>query len=111
MLSRGIDIKGIDVVVNYDVPGDAEDYVHRIGRTARADASGLALTFINAEDRYKFRRIEDLMEMKVRKLPLPPDLKDAIPPARPNKRGGGRRMGGSYNRNKNSKGRKNNRRK
>lgn len=111
VLSRGIDIKGIDVVVNYDVPGDAEDYVHRIGRTARADASGLALTFINAEDRYKFRRIEDLMEMKVRKLPLPPDLKDATPPARPNKRGGGRRMGGSYNRNKNSKGRKNNRRK
>ncbi|MCG8329096.1 MAG: DEAD/DEAH box helicase [Chitinophagales bacterium] len=111
VLSRGIDIKGIDVVVNYDVPGDAEDYVHRIGRTARADASGLALTFINAEDRYKFRRIEDLMEMKVRKLPLPPDLKDATPPDRPNKRGGGRRMGGGYNRNKNFKGRKNNRRK
>lgn len=114
VLSRGIDIKGIDVVVNYDVPGDAEDYVHRIGRTARADASGLALTFINAEDRYKFRRIEDLMEMKVRKLPLPPDLKDATPPARPsnrNKRGGGRRTGSYSNRNKSSKGRKNSRRK
>ena len=112
VLSRGIDIKGIDVVVNYDVPGDAEDYVHRIGRTARADASGLALTFINAEDRYKFRRIEDLMEMKVRKLPLPPDLKDATPPARPSSRNkrGGRRTGSYGNRNKTFKG-KNSRRK
>lgn len=79
VMSRGIDIKGIDVVINFDVPGDAEDYVHRIGRTARADESGVALTFINWEDRRKFQRIENLMEMKVRRLPLPSDLQHAVP--------------------------------
>jgi superfamily II DNA/RNA helicase len=102
VLSRGIDIKGIDVVVNYDVPGDAEDYVHRIGRTARADASGLALTFINGEDRYKFKRIEDLMEMEVRKLPLPPGLEGAVPDRR-QKRGGGHGNRRSNNRNRNGR--------
>ncbi|MEZ4985916.1 MAG: helicase-related protein [Saprospiraceae bacterium] len=71
VLSRGIDIKGIDVVINYDVPPDPEDYVHRIGRTARADASGVALTFISRSDRRRFKRIEELMGMEVRKLPLP----------------------------------------
>lgn len=74
VLSRGIDIKGIDAVINFDVPGDAEDYVHRIGRTARADAAGMAFTFINRKDRGRFRRIEDLIERKVQRLPLPPDL-------------------------------------
>lgn len=91
VLSRGIDIKGIDVVINYDVPGDAEDYVHRIGRTARADASGLALTFINSDDRWRFKRIEDLMEMEVRKLPLPPEFKGAE--LGPNTRGRGNHRG------------------
>ncbi len=81
VLSRGIDIKGIDLVINFDVPGDAEDYVHRIGRTARADASGIALTFVNAVDRYKFDKIESLIEMKIRKSPLPEHLSYAIPPA------------------------------
>ncbi len=79
VLSRGIDIKGIDVVINFDVPGDAEDYVHRIGRTARADESGVALTFINRRDRRKFLRIEELMDMKVRKLPLPAELATKAP--------------------------------
>ncbi len=74
VLSRGIDIRGIDLVINFDVPQDAEDYVHRIGRTARADASGIALTFISRKDRRRFQRIEDLIEMKVRRIPLPPDL-------------------------------------
>lgn len=81
VLSRGIDIKGIDLVINFDVPGDAEDYVHRIGRTARADASGIALTFVNAADRYKFDKIESLIEMKIRRSPLPDHLSYAIPPA------------------------------
>lgn len=107
VLSRGIDIKGIDMVLNYDVPGDAEDYVHRIGRTARADASGLALTFINSDDRYRFKRIEELMEMEVRKLPLPPGMEDAKPTP-----GGGHRRGrphgrrGGYQRKGRSGGRK-----
>lgn len=76
VLSRGIDVSGIDLVINYDVPGDAEDYVHRIGRTARAQASGVALTYINGEDMRKFKRIEDMIEMKIRRIPLPDDLQE-----------------------------------
>ncbi len=97
VLSRGIDIKGIDVVINYDVPPDPEDYVHRIGRTARADASGVALTFISRGDRHRFRRIEELMDMQVRRLPLPEGIPVGTPPPRDNRggRGGyGRRSGG-----------------
>ena len=74
VLSRGIDIKGINLVVNYDVPSDAEDYVHRVGRTARADSTGVALTIINPEDMYKFARIESLIEMEVPKLRVPKEL-------------------------------------
>ncbi|MDR2964104.1 MAG: DEAD/DEAH box helicase [Bacteroidales bacterium] len=74
VLSRGIDIKGINVVINYDVPGDAADYVHRIGRTARADAKGEAITLINEADMYKFSRIESLIEKEVPKLPLPEEF-------------------------------------
>lgn len=96
VLSRGIDIKGIDVVINYDVPPDPEDYVHRIGRTARADASGVALTFISRGDRHRFRRIEDLMDMKVRRLPLPEGIPVGTPPPRQHRGGGrGRRPGGN----------------
>ncbi len=86
VLSRGIDVKGIDAVINYDVPGDAEDYVHRIGRTARAEASGMAFTYINSKDRGRFKRIEDLIEMKIRILPLPEELANAKP--RPGSGGG-----------------------
>jgi len=71
VLSRGIDIDSIGLVINYDVPGDAEDYVHRVGRTARAESTGVALTFINPEDQHKFKRIEDLIGSHVRKLHLP----------------------------------------
>lgn len=71
VLSRGIDIKDIDIVINYDVPGDAEDYVHRVGRTARAAATGLALTLINEDDMFRFHRIEQLIGREVMKLPLP----------------------------------------
>jgi superfamily II DNA/RNA helicase len=104
VLSRGIDIKGIDVVINFDVPGDAEDYVHRIGRTARADESGVALTFINRRDRRKFLRIEELMDMKVRKLPLPGELVAEAGSSRESRGGGNNRDGGrgnDRNRNKN----------
>ncbi len=61
VLSRGIDVKGIDMVINFDVPGDPEDYVHRIGRTGRAEATGEAITFINRKDRGRFARIEKLI--------------------------------------------------
>lgn len=71
VLSRGIDIKDIDIVINYDVPGDAEDYVHRVGRTARAATTGVALTFINDKDIEKFNRIESLIEKEIPKLKLP----------------------------------------
>lgn len=74
ILSRGIDIEDIGLVINYDVPGDAEDYIHRIGRTARAAATGVALTFINEYDQQKFLQIETLLESEVKKLPLPENL-------------------------------------
>ncbi|MCF6342534.1 MAG: DEAD/DEAH box helicase, partial [Bacteroidales bacterium] len=74
VLSRGIDIKDINLVINFDVPGDAEDYVHRVGRTARAETTGLALTLINEGDMYKFRQIEKLIEEEVMKMPLPEEM-------------------------------------
>ena len=67
ILSRGIDVEGINLVVNYDVPGDPEDYVHRIGRTARADTTGEAITFINEKDQGKFSRIEELIGREIMK--------------------------------------------
>jgi superfamily II DNA/RNA helicase len=74
ILSRGIDIKDIDLIINYDVPHDAEDYVHRVGRTARAKSNGLALTFISDREIGKFQRIEKLIEREVQKIPLPEKL-------------------------------------
>ncbi|MBT4881175.1 MAG: DEAD/DEAH box helicase, partial [Flavobacteriales bacterium] len=71
ILSRGIDIKGIELVINYEVPHDAEDYVHRIGRTARADRTGEAITFINQKQVRNFLDIEKLIEKEVPKLDLP----------------------------------------
>lgn len=71
ILSRGIDIKGIELVINYEVPNDAEDYVHRIGRTARADKTGEAITFINENQIKSFMSIEKLIENEVEKRPLP----------------------------------------
>ncbi len=78
VLSRGIDIEGIDLVINYDVPGDPEDYVHRIGRTARAERTGTAITFVNTEDQYKFSRIEALTGSDLVKL-MPPEQLGAGP--------------------------------
>jgi superfamily II DNA/RNA helicase len=71
VMSRGIDIKDINLVINYDVPNDAEDYVHRVGRTARADATGVALTLVNEDDMFSFHQIEQLIEREVFKIPLP----------------------------------------
>jgi ATP-dependent RNA helicase RhlE len=74
ILSRGIDVEGISLVLNYDAPGDPEDYIHRIGRTARASRAGVAITFINLRDQQKFSRIENLMGYEVTKMPLPSEL-------------------------------------
>lgn len=74
VLSRGIDVTGIDLVLNYDVPPDPEDYIHRIGRTARAETKGTAITFINDKDMYRFASIEKMIEQSIPKLPLPEGL-------------------------------------
>ncbi len=71
VLSRGIDIDDINMVINYDVPGDAEDYVHRVGRTARAAKTGEAITLINGDDVQRFHKIERLIRQTVDKLALP----------------------------------------
>ncbi len=77
IVSRGIDIDGIDMVMNYDVPRDPEDYVHRIGRTARAQSSGIAITLISDLDQHNFKKIEDLIEREIIKIPLPPEFQEA----------------------------------
>ena len=74
VLSRGIDIKDINLVVNFDVPGDAEDYVHRVGRTARAETTGMAITLVNEADMQKMYRIEKLIEREITKAPLPESI-------------------------------------
>lgn len=74
IVARGIDIDDIAMVINYDVPHDAEDYVHRIGRTARADRDGKAITFVNVDDIYYFKQIESFLDKEVEKIPLPEEL-------------------------------------
>lgn len=99
ILARGIDIKELQLVLNFDVPDEAEDYVHRVGRTARADQSGMAITFITPSEQRKFAQIERLIETDVLKQPVPPDIGESFvydPNSRersPN-RGGGNRSGG-----------------
>jgi superfamily II DNA/RNA helicase len=77
IVSRGIDIDDIAMVINYDVPHDAEDYVHRIGRTARAARDGVAFTFVSEEDIYYFQQIEKFLEKVVEKNALPEGLGEA----------------------------------
>ncbi|OHA49209.1 MAG: hypothetical protein A2991_02270 [Candidatus Terrybacteria bacterium RIFCSPLOWO2_01_FULL_58_14] len=105
--ARGIDVRGIELVVNYDFPGQSEDYVHRIGRTARAGAEGHAISFVLPEEQYGIRGIERLIrkQLRVSKLPdLPPDRpmphmprpevrrpqRSGYPQRRPSPYGGGR---------------------
>ncbi len=88
VLSRGIDVEGISLVVNFDVPPDPEDYVHRVGRTARAETTGTAITFINDKDQRKFSSIENMIGTVIPKLPLPASMGEAPlyqPDARPKK--------------------------
>ena len=90
VVSRGIDIDDIDLVINYDVPRDPEDYVHRVGRTARAAKKGQAITFINEKEMREFGRIEKLIGYPVRKMPLPEGMPHgpAYEPDRKSKSGG-----------------------
>lgn len=105
IIARGIDIPDVDVIINFDVPRDAEDYVHRIGRTARAQSKGEAYTLIVPDEMFSFGRIEKLIEQTVEKLPLPEGLGEQ-PAYDPNvraPRGGGRpgrgtKGGGAANR-------------
>lgn len=93
IIARGIDIEKIDLVINFDVPRDAEDYVHRVGRTARAKTEGVALTFINEKEVSDFHSIEKLIEKDIFKVPLPPELGEA-PEYNPGKFKGGRKKWG-----------------
>ncbi|HEV9038238.1 MAG TPA: DEAD/DEAH box helicase [Puia sp.] len=94
ILSRGIDIDNIEMVINYDVPNDGEDYVHRIGRTARAETDGVAVTFISEKEQNKFRGIEELLGQPVPKAAVPEQF-GAAPEYNPGSRGkgGGRGRG------------------
>ncbi len=100
ILARGIDIDDIRIVINYDVPRDCDDYIHRVGRTARANTKGRAITFVSVEDQQYFKRIEEFMEQEVPKTALPEELGEA-PEYAPNsgrsrggKRGGNRKEQG-----------------
>ncbi len=98
IVSRGIDIDDIELVVNYDVPSDPEDYIHRIGRTARAGRGGASLTLVSARDRQRFRNIERFIGKEVEKSEYSvgsPDEQEAKPgPARGNSRRKPRRSAG-----------------
>ncbi len=90
IISRGIDIDDIEMVINYDVPREAEDYVHRIGRTARADRDGSAATFVAPEDFRRFARIERLLENEVNREALPEALGEGPVYSAPSGAGGRR---------------------
>ena len=104
IVARGIDIDDILVVINYDVPHDAEDYVHRIGRTARADRDGEAITLVTDLDMYLFVQIERFLEKDVEKLALPeglgqgPEYSKSARPSGGGRRGGSPRSGSRGNR-------------
>lgn len=90
IVSRGIDIDDIRLVINFDVPNDSEDYVHRIGRTARANNDGVALTFVSEKEQTAFKGIEDFLEKTIYKIPVPEELGEA-PEYAPRKNNGGRK--------------------
>lgn len=97
IVARGIDIDDIRMVINYDVPHDSEDYVHRIGRTARADRDGEAITFVNDRDIQRFIKIEQFLKKEVEKLPLPESLGEGPEyKASPSKQNGKGKRRGRY---------------
>ena len=95
IVSRGIDIDDIRIVINFDVPHDPEDYVHRVGRTARADRDGMAITFINDRDIARFMQIERFLDKEIEKNPLPEGLGEGPEYKATGRSGSGRSRGGS----------------
>jgi superfamily II DNA/RNA helicase len=77
ILARGIDIDDIRIVINYDVPGDCDDYIHRVGRTARANTTGRGITLVSENDQLAFKRIEDFIGKSIEKIPLPEGIGEA----------------------------------
>ncbi|GGH70039.1 DEAD/DEAH box helicase [Phaeocystidibacter marisrubri] len=98
VLSRGIDIQDISLVINFDVPNAPEDYVHRVGRTARANTKGEAITLVNPLDMRKFQRILDLVGPVIEMHPLPEEMGKG-PEFRPGSKGKGNRKPNSHNKN------------
>ncbi|MDF1575131.1 MAG: DEAD/DEAH box helicase [Bacteroidales bacterium] len=111
LLSRGIDVDNIELIINYDVPHEGEDYIHRIGRTARAESDGVAITLISQEEQYKFARIEKMLEKAVTKSSVPeefgdtPDYDPSVNRGRSGsfRGGGGRKKSGGQNRRNNDR--------
>ncbi len=102
IVARGIDIDDISMVVNYDVPRESEDYVHRIGRTARAGTSGKAVTLVGGKDQQRFGQIEKFLGYEVRKEQLPADLGET-PEYQPDRRSGRKSENSGHNRRKQPK--------
>lgn len=105
IVARGIDIDDILMVINYDVPHDAEDYVHRIGRTARAQRDGIAITFVSDKDMRYFSDIERFLEKEIAKKSLPEGIGEGpeykpINPRKSTRGRGGRHRGGKANKNR-----------
>ena len=105
IVARGIDIEDIALVINYDVPHDPEDYIHRIGRTARAAATGAAITFVNEEEQSKFYRIEKFIEREVPKRELPDGMEGPAYNPSDGRRSGGKGSKGRSGRSRSRKGR------
>lgn len=84
IVARGIDIDDITLVINFDVPYDVEDYIHRIGRTARAGDSGMAITFVAPEEQYRFEQIEEFLQKRIYRIPVPAEL-GKVPEYNPSK--------------------------
>ncbi len=107
ILSRGIDVDDLSHVVNYDIPDDPADYVHRIGRTARAGKSGAAITFVNDKEQFRFYNIEQLIERTIEKTPTPAEIGESptYDPTKPRKKKGGfnRKGKGKFSGNRNRK--------
>lgn len=105
IVARGIDIEDIALVINYDVPHDPEDYIHRIGRTARAAATGAAITFVNEEEQSKFYLIEKFIEREVRKRELPEGMEGPAYNPSDGRKGGGRGRKGRGGKSRSGRGR------
>lgn len=108
IVARGIDIDDIRLVLNYDVPHDSEDYVHRIGRTARANNDGVAITFVSEKEQGNFKNIERFLEKDIYKIPVPEELGEA-PEYKPRAGGGGGFRGNNGGRGKGNRNDRNNR--